>query len=146
MTSFRPLTRREASIGTAPAARIAWIFFGLLLQLHNALQAFWISWKSFSSLEETLLRLLLSGWIMCTWKSFNNKIKLQLIAAFQQHLHMHHIITMFSLRRSARRVLTINIKYYFPKVCITHYSFQMTVEGNLHFVSFGYSTLNLFHR
>lgn len=74
MTSSCLLTNRDASIGTAPAARMAWIFFGLLLQLHNALQAFWVRRKSFSSWEEILLCLLLSGWIIFTWKEINNNL------------------------------------------------------------------------
>jgi len=61
MTSSVPLTNKEASIGTAPAARIAWIFFWFLLQLHNALQALQVSWKSSSSLGGGLPRFLFSG-------------------------------------------------------------------------------------
>ena len=61
MTSSVPLTNREASMGTAPAARMAWIFLGLLLQLHNAIQALWVSLKSLSSFGGGLLRFLFSG-------------------------------------------------------------------------------------
>jgi len=61
MTSSVPLTNKEASIGTAPAARMAWMFFWFLLQLHNALQALQVSWKSSSSLGGGLPRLLFSG-------------------------------------------------------------------------------------
>ena len=76
MTSSCPVTNREASIGTAPAARMAWMFFGLLLQLHNAMHAFWVSWKSLSSLGEVLHRRLLSGWIMLTWNALHkNSLK-----------------------------------------------------------------------
>ena len=57
MTSSLPLTNKEASIGTAPAARMAWMFFWFLLQLHNALQALQVSWKSSSSLGRGLPRL-----------------------------------------------------------------------------------------
>lgn len=72
-TSSFPSTNRALSMGTAPAARMTWIFLGHLLQLHNALQAFRNSWKSFTSLGTFLLRLLLSGWMMFTWRAPYNE-------------------------------------------------------------------------
>ena len=72
-TSSFPSTNRVLSMGTAPAARMTWIFLGHLLQLHKALQAFRNSWKSFTSLGTFLLRLLLSGWMMFTWRASNNE-------------------------------------------------------------------------
>lgn len=72
-TSSFPSTNRALSMGTAPAARMTWIFLGHLLQLHKALQAFRNSWKSFNSLGTFLLRLLLSGWMMFTWRAPYNE-------------------------------------------------------------------------
>ena len=68
MTSSCPLTNKEASIGNAPAARMAWMFFRHLLQLHNAIHVWWVSLKSSSPLGAFLWRRLLSGWRMLTWE------------------------------------------------------------------------------
>lgn len=76
ITSSCPLTNKEASIGNAPAARMAWMFFRHLLQLHNAMHVWWVSLKSSSPLGAFLWRRLLSGWIMLTWEKFND-VKIQ---------------------------------------------------------------------
>ena len=73
MTSSVPLTNREARMGTAPAKRMAWIFLGLLLQLHKAMHALWVSPKLLSTFDGSLVRFLFSGWIMFTWNRHDHR-------------------------------------------------------------------------